>query len=165
VDELGLCVVSREGHRDDVEAKSRSPRLFFIDKHPSSAKDVCALAAVDGFEGMAALDAGSRPYLDEDAEIRFADDEVDLAFGPPPIANQDLVAELFEVVGGELLCSLTERRSPAERAISHDLAAGNGRRESRYWEGSLHVEAAAPVQAIGVCAPPGGRKSLQRQSF
>jgi hypothetical protein len=45
-------------------------------------------------------------------------------------------------------------------------AEGPSLRESLYGcEGSLHLLALSPVQAIGICAPPGGRKSLHKQSF
>jgi hypothetical protein len=109
VDELGRSFVEREGYGYDVEAKSRSLRLFFIDEHASGAKNACALASVDRFERMPALHSCSRPYLDEYAEARLADDEINLALGPTPVAYENLVAKPFEMVSGELLRSLAKR--------------------------------------------------------
>jgi hypothetical protein len=58
---------------------------------------------------MPALRSCSRPYLDEYAEARLANDEVNLALGPTPVAYENLVAKPFEMVSGELLRSLSKR--------------------------------------------------------
>lgn len=109
MDEFGRSFVERKGYGYDIEAKSRSLRLFFIDEHASGAKNACALAPVDRFERMPALRSCSRPYLDEYAEARLANDEVNLALGPTPVAYENLVAKPFEMVSGELLRSLSKR--------------------------------------------------------
>src|SRR5512140_2821671 len=84
VHELRRGFVEREGDTDDVEAKDRCLRAFFLDVQACGAKNAGPLASVDRFQRMTALCSRARANLDEDTKTLSTDHQVELALGPAP---------------------------------------------------------------------------------
>ena len=75
------------------------------DRHPA---DLRLLAVVQALPRLARAGA-ARLDLDEDERLAVEGDEVELAEARPVVAGEDLEAEAFEVLGGELLAALCPR--------------------------------------------------------
>jgi len=124
-------VVGREGDGDRVKAEVVEVEIRFGEVEAGDAADLALFAPVDRFGGEGVGGGAAGANFDEDEGGACRGDDVQFTAAAAPVAGEDVVTALGEVIGGEVFAVGAD----ADAVVGHGVPrlVSRASRLSRCW--------------------------------